>query len=45
MRVEGHGHGHATALDSAPLYTVEDLQVSAVEAVEIAQCQHRAHEP
>ena len=45
MRIERHRHGDAAMLDGAALHALDDLEVSAVQAVEVAERQHRMHEP
>jgi hypothetical protein len=41
MRVEGHDHGGGVTLAGDAAQPIEDLAVSAVEAVEIAEREHR----
>jgi hypothetical protein len=45
MRIERHRHGHAAMLDGAALHAFDNLEMSAVEAVEVAEREHGMHEP
>src|SRR5688572_14886446 len=45
MRVKGHRHGDAAMLDGAALHALDDLEMSAVQAVEVTEREHGMHEP
>ena len=45
VRIEGHRHGDAAVLDGAALHALDDLEMSAVQAVEVAEREHGMHEP
>ena len=45
MRIERHRHRRAAVLDGAALHALDDLEMSAMQAVEVAEREHRMHEP
>jgi hypothetical protein len=45
MRIEGHRHGRAAALDGPALHAFDDLQMSSVQAVEVAEGQDGVRDP
>jgi hypothetical protein len=45
VRIEGHRHWRAAVFGGAALHPIDDLLVSTVQAVEVAERQHRMHKP
>jgi len=45
MRVEGHRHGRPAVLGGAAPHAVDDLEMSAVKAVEVSEGEHGMREP
>jgi hypothetical protein len=45
MRIEGHGHRRAAVFGGPAPDALDDLEMSAVEAVEISEGKHGMHEP
>src|ERR1051325_6763562 len=45
MRIERHRHGRAAMLGGAAPHALDDLEMSAVETVEVAEREDGMHEP